>query len=114
MYDPSQLGWNFPSAGLTIFSKTLLKTNSLGRNVRGFTHRLCRFASLCWYDAMCIAAASWCSSVVSRSLAMASTLACLGISARTVGISIFVGMMTSILYMKANGDTPVGFRLVIW
>ena len=26
MYGPSQLAWNFPYAGLTVFSKTLLKT----------------------------------------------------------------------------------------
>ena len=62
---------------------------------------------------MRIAAASWSSSIVSRSLAMASTFAFLGICARTVGISIYVGMMASIPYVKVNGDMPVDFRLVV-
>ena len=78
-----------------MFSKTLLKINSPGMNVCGFTHRLCKFASLCLYDAMRTDVASWSSSVVSRSLAMASTLASSGISARMVGIPIFVGMVAS-------------------
>ena len=59
------------------------------------------------------ASASRSSSVVSRSLAMASTFAFSGISARTVGILISVGMMASIPYVRANGDMPVGFRLVV-
>ena len=90
-----------------MFSKALLKTNSPGRNICGFTHRLCMFASLCWYDAICTAAASWSSSVVSRSLATTSTFAFLGISVCTMGIPIYVGMMASIQYVRANGDTPV-------
>ena len=96
-----------------MFSKTLLKTNSSGRNVHGFTRRLCRFDSLCWYDAKRTTAASRSLSVVSRSLAMASSFSFLGISAHTVGISISMGMMASIPYMRANGDTPFGFRLVV-
>ena len=60
----------------------------------------------CWYDAMRIATASWSSSVVSRSLAMASTLASSGISTCTVNIPISVGMMASVSYVRVNGDTP--------
>ena len=71
-----------------MFSKTILKTNSLGRNVHGFIPRLCKFASLYWYDAMHTVATSRSSSVVSGSLTMASTFSFLGISARTVGIPI--------------------------
>ena len=92
-----------------MFSKTLLKTNSLARNVRGFACRLYKFVSLCWYDAICIAAASRSLSVVSWSLAMTSTFIFSGISFRTTGIPIFVGMMASILYVRAKGDTPVDF-----
>ena len=94
-----------------MFSKTCLKTKSLCRNVRGFTRRLCKFDSLC-YDAKRTTAASRSSSVVSRSLAMASTFAFSGISARMVGIPISMGMMASIPYVRANGDTLVGLRLV--
>ena len=50
---------------------------------------------------------------MSRSLAMASTFSFSGISARMVGISISVEMMAFISYVRANGDTLVGFRLVI-
>ena len=96
-----------------MFSKAILKTNSPGRNVRGFTRRLCKFASLCWYDAMHTVAASQSSSVVSKSLTRASTFAFSEIFSRTVGIPIYVGMMTSIPYMRVNGDIPVGFRLVV-
>ena len=113
MYDPSQLGWNFLSAGLAVFSKTLLKTNSSARNVCGFTRRLCKFSSLCWYDAIRTAAASESSSTVSRSLAMASAFAFSGIYVCTVDIPISVGMMASIPYVRTNDDTPVGFRLVV-
>ena len=113
MYGPSQLGWNFPSTGLTVFSKTLLKTNYPGRNVRGFTRRLCKFVSLYWYDDMRIASASQSSSVMSRSLAMASPFAFLGIYARTVGIPISMGMIASIPYVRANSDIPVDFQLVV-
>ena len=52
MYGPSQLSCNFSSARLDVFSKTLLKTNSLALNVHGFTHRLCQLANLCWYEVM--------------------------------------------------------------
>ena len=107
------LCWNFPSVGLVVFSKTILKTNSPGRNIRGFTRWLCKFASLCWYHIMRIVAASRSSSIMSKSLAMASTFAFSGISARMVGIPIYVGMMASIPYVKVNGDMPVDFRLVV-
>ena len=113
MYGPSQLGWNFLPVGLAMFSKTRLKTKSPGRNVRGFTHRLCKFASLCWYDAMHTATTSWSLSVVSRSLAMASAFAFSRIFARMVGIPISVGMMASIPYVRVNGDMPISFQLVI-
>ena len=96
MYDPSQLGWNFPSVGLAVFSKNFLKTNSMARNVHVFTRRLCKFASLYWYDAICTDAASRSSSVASKSLATTSTFAFLGIYVRTMGIPISVGMMASI------------------
>ena len=49
---------------------------------------------------------------MSRSLAMASAFAFSGISARMVGIPISMGMMASIPYVRANGDTPVDLRLV--
>ena len=75
MYGTSQLGWNFPSVGLDVFSKTLLRTNSSVLNVRDFTHRLCQLANLCWYEAMRTAAASRSSSAVSRSLIMDLVLA---------------------------------------
>ena len=96
-----------------MFSKTLLKSNSLARSVRSFTRRLCKFASLCGYDAIHTAAASWSLLVMSRFSTMASTFAFSGISVHTVGIPIFAGMMASIPYMRANGDTPVGFLLVV-
>ena len=44
---------------------------------------------------------------------MASSFAFLGISVRTVAILIYVGMMASIPYVRANGDTLVGFWLVV-
>ena len=69
-----------------MFSKTLLKTNSLTLNA---------------------------CSVVSRSLTTASVFASLGISIQMVGIPISVGMIASIPYVRANGDSPVGFRLVV-
>ena len=50
---------------------------------------------------------------MSRSLAMASAFDFSGISARTMGIPIFVGMMASIPYVRVNGDMPVGFQLVV-
>ena len=113
MYGPSQLGWNFSFARLAVFFMTLLQTNSPGRNVSGFTRQLCKFASFYGYDIMRTAAASRSSSVVSKSLAMAATLASSGIFAHTVGIPIFEGMMGSILYVRANSDTLVGFRQVV-
>ena len=96
-----------------MFSKTLLKTNFLALNVRGFTRWLCKFASLCWYDAMRIAATSQSFFVVSRSLVMASAFAFSGIYVRMVGIPIFVGMIASIPYVRVNGDSPIGFWLVV-
>ena len=63
------------SIGLVVFSKTLLKTNSLALNVRGFTRWLCKFSSLCWYDAIHTAAAFGSLSVVFRSLVMALAFA---------------------------------------
>ena len=107
------MGWNFPFAGLAMFSKILLKTNSLARNVLDFTRQLCKFTNPYWYDVICTIAASQSSSVVSRSLAMASAFAFSGISVLTVDIQVYVGMMASISYMRANGDTPVNFRLVV-
>ena len=68
MYDPFQFSWNFPSIGLTVFSKILLKTKSSSRNECGFAYQLYRFVSLCWYDAISTAAASRSSSVISKSL----------------------------------------------
>ena len=109
MYGPSQLGWNFPSTGLAVFSKTLFKTNSSGRKVRSITRWLWKFTSLRCYDSMRIASTSRSSSVVSRSLAKASAFAFLGIFARTMAIPISMGMMASIPYVRANGDTLVGF-----
>ena len=113
MYGPSQLGWNFLFARLAVFSKTLLKTNSPARNVWGFTCQLCKFFSLCWYDAIRTAAAYQSLSVVSKSLAMTSAFSFLTIFVRTVGIPNSTRMMASIPYVRANGDTPVGFRLVV-
>ena len=52
-------------------------------------------------------------SVVSRSLIRASTFSFSVISARMVGISISMGMMASIPYVRANDDILVGFRLVV-
>ena len=59
------------------------------------------------------AAASRSSLVVSRSLAMASTFSFSGISAHTVDILISMGMMAFIPYVRANGDRPLGFWLVV-
>ena len=109
MYDPSYLAWNFPFFGLALFSKTLLKTNSPDLNAGGFTHWLCRFASLYWYDAMRTAAAPRSSSVVSRYLVITSAFASSEIPVRMVSILIFVGMIAYILKVRENGDSPVGF-----
>ena len=113
MYGPSQLGWNFPSTGLDLFSKTLLKTNSSALNVRDFTRQLCQLANLYWYEAMRTIAASRSSSSMFRCLIMASVLASSGIPIRIVGISIFMGMIASILYVRANGDSLISFRQVV-
>ena len=85
------------SARLAVFSKTLLKTSSRSRNVHSFTCFLYKFVNLCLYDAICIAPASRCSSIISRSLIMTSLLASSGIPVRNVGILIFVGIIASIL-----------------
>ena len=82
--------------GSTMFSKTLLKTRSPARNVRDLTHLLYRFVILCWYEAIRITTASWSSSAISRSLVMVSVLVFPGISVRSVGIPIYVGMMAFI------------------
>ena len=113
VYGRSQLGWNFPYTGLDVFSKTLLRTNSSSLNVCDFTRRLCQFANLCWYEAMRMAATSRSPSTVSRSLIMASMFVFSGVPARMVGISISVGMIASISYVRANGDSHVSFRLVV-
>ena len=44
---------------------------------------------------------------------MASAFAFSGIFARTVGFSIYVGMMASIPYVRANDDMLVNFWLVV-
>ena len=96
-----------------MFLKTLCKTNSPTRNVRGFTRLLCKFASLYWYDIIRTTVASQSSLVVSRSLAMTSAFAFLRIFVCTVGILINVEMMASIPYVRANSDTLVSFCLVV-
>ena len=112
MYSPSHLAWNFSATGLAVFSKTILKTNSPALNARDFTCWLCKFASLCWYDAMCTAAASRSSSVMSKSLVIVLVFTSSKIYVRMVGIPISIGMIASIPYVRANGDSPIGFRLV--
>ena len=96
-----------------MFSKTFLKTNSLARNVCGFTRRLCKFTCLYWYDVIRTIVASRSSSIVSRSLAMASTFTFSRTFVLTMGISISMGMMASIPYVKENSDTLVSFQLVV-
>ena len=44
---------------------------------------------------------------------MAPTFSFSGISARMVGIPIYVGILASIPYVRANDDMPVGFWLVV-
>ena len=44
---------------------------------------------------------------------MASAFTFSGISTRTMGILVSMGMMAFIPYVRANGDTPVGFWLVV-
>ena len=70
-------------------------------------------SNLYGYDAIRTAAASWSLLVMSRFSAMASTFSFSGISVHTVGIPISAGMMDSMPYMRANDNTPVGFRLVV-
>ena len=113
MYGPSQLGWNFPFARLDLFSKTLLRTNSLALNIHNFTRRLCQLANLCWYEAIRTASASQSLSIVSRSLIIALVLASSGTSVRMEGNPIYVGMIASIPYVRANCDSPVDFQLVV-
>ena len=113
VYGSSQFGWNFSFVGLVVFSKTFLKTRSPSRNVYGFTRLLYRFVNLCCYDAIRTTTALWSSSVISRSVVTTSALASLGISVRSVGIPISVGIVASIPSVRANDDIPVGFQLVV-
>ena len=62
---------------------------------------------------MHMVAASRSSSAVFRSLNMASVLASSEIPVQIVGIPIFVGMIASIPYVRANGDSTVSFQLVV-
>ena len=93
---PPQFGWNLLSTRLAMLSKTLLKTRSPSWNVHGFTRLLHRFSSLCWYDAICTAAASRSLFSISRSLIMVLALASSGIPVRSVGIPISMGIIVSI------------------
>ena len=79
-----------------MFSKTFLKTRSLGRNIRGFMHLLYRFASLLWYDAIHIATASHSSSAMFRSLITNLVFDYSDVSIRSVGIPISIGTIASI------------------
>ena len=79
-----------------MFSKTLLNNRSPAQNARCLTHLLYRFVIFCWYDAIHTAATSRDSSAISKSLTMASVLAFSGISVRSVGTLILVGIMASI------------------
>ena len=53
------------------------------------------------------------SSTVSSSLIINYAFPCSGVFVRMVGIPISVGMMASIPYVIANGDTPVGLLVVV-
>ena len=53
------------------------------------------------------------SSIVSSSLVVNSLFPYLEVFVRMVGIPISVRMMTSIPYVIAIGDTPVGLRAVV-
>ena len=97
IYGPSQFGWNFLADGSIVFSKTFLKTRSPRWNIWGFTLLLYRFASLRWYDSIRTAVASCNSSAKSRSLITDLVFDCSGISVRSVGIPISVGIIASIL-----------------
>ena len=59
---------------------------------------------------MLTTAASQSSSNVSRSLITASVFASSRISVQMVGIPISVGTIASIPYVRANSDSPIGFR----
>ena len=113
IYGLSHMGWNSSFAGLAVFSKTLLRTNSPTLNICGFTRWLCKLANLCWYEVIRTAAASRSSSTVSRSLITALVFASSRIFIQMVGIPISVGMIASIPYVRVNGDSPVGFWLVV-
>ena len=62
---------------------------------------------------MLMAADSRNSSTVSSSLVLNSVFPCLEVFVRIVSIPISVGMMASISYVIANGDTPVGLWAVV-
>ena len=62
---------------------------------------------------MRMAADSHNSSPVSSFLIINYVFPCSGVFVRMVGIPISVGMMASIPYVIANGDTPVGLRAVV-
>ena len=62
---------------------------------------------------MLIAAVSRNSSTMSSSLVVNSVFPYLEVFVRMVGIPISMGMMDSISYVIANGDTPVGLRAVV-
>ena len=62
---------------------------------------------------MRMAADSRNSSTVSSSLIISSVFPCSGAFVRMVGIPISMGMMASIPYVIANGDTPVGLQVVV-
>ena len=62
---------------------------------------------------MRMAADSRNSLIVSSSLVVNSIFPYSEVFFRMVGIPIFVGMMASIPYVIANGDTPVGLRAVV-
>ena len=62
---------------------------------------------------MRMAADSHNSSTVSSFLIINYVFPCSGVFVRMVGIPISVGMMASIPYVIANGDTPVGLRAVV-
>ena len=79
-----------------MFSKTLLKARSPTRNARDFTCLLYKFVSLYWYDAIRTAAASRSSSDISKTLVTTSALDFSGISVRSVGTPISVGIIASI------------------
>ena len=62
---------------------------------------------------MRMAADSRNSSTVSSSLIINSVFPCSGVFVRMVDIPISMGMMASIPYVIANGDTPVGLWAMV-